>query len=268
LRSLQQPTITLEHVSVESIGAAGQRWVALQDVSYSFAKGTWVGMIGRNGAGKTTFARVLVGLDQPTQGRVLRQPGSVRVMHLLQRPEDQFTQTTVFFEIARFLYRSPDRREVRTLMMQLGLSLDYQHVSPRRLSSGEQRLVAIACVLAARPDFLILDEPMAGLDAEGRAMVRSALQRLATESSMAFLIISHHIDDLMGLVDSLLVIEDGAISYHGDFSKLPEPVLNRNIAPDDVSSYRFLRQLEFKGTAVPPSYYANCTLEQLRELLR
>src|SRR5690606_5065324 len=134
----------------------------------------------------------------------------------MQRPENHFTQTTVLSEIKRYFTRTLLIEDVWRVMDAVNLPRALASASPRTLSSGEQRLLALSCALAAQPDVLILDEPMAGLDAPHRRLVADALRGLYAAQALGLCIVSHHPDDLIGFVNRLCVMHMGSILYDGD----------------------------------------------------
>ncbi len=225
-----------------------------------------IGVFGRNGAGKTTLARIITGLDSPTTGRVRFLGGRARVMHVLQRSEDHFSQDTLIQEIGGYLRRRGDLRLAWPYMDAVNLRRELEWVSPRNLSGGHRRLAALACALATEPDLLVIDEPMAGLDAESRAVVRASLGKLHDEAGVGLLIISHHPDDLIGLVERLWVIENGKLLYDGEFWKCPLSALRHCLDDSDVSLYRWLREHDPGGLLIPRAAAFGDCLEAVRKL--
>lgn len=203
-------------------------------------------LLGPSGAGKSTLLQVLAGLLTPTAGR-LETPGSDRVGLVLQQPEDQLFSSTVLEEVAfglrhqdrtpreagagtstvllnpaRRLAERPEhlhqpglRARVEESLAAVGLApAVYGARHPRRLSGGEQRRLAIACILARAPDFLLLDEPLAGLDSPGRRTVLATLAA-AVARGAGLLVSSHALPPLIGLAHRVLVLDRGRLVVDG-----------------------------------------------------
>jgi len=201
-----EPLIVLNGVCYERPG----RPVVLSGVDFRLERGERVGLIGSNGAGKTTFLHLLVGLLKPTAGEI-RILGKVRkdeddfqevrqrVGLVFQDADDQLFCPTVIDDVAfgpLNLGMSPgESREVaRDTLRDVGLE-GFEERITYRLSGGEKRLVALATVLAMNPAVLLLDEPTNGLDQESRRRILDVLQR----QSRAMIVVSHE----HGFVDEL-----------------------------------------------------------------
>lgn len=248
-------TLILDKVGLRTSSSKSHPHWLLQGVSVECKQGEHIGLLGRNGSGKSALARLLAQLERPTSGTFRKVPASTRVMLLLQRPEEYFAYPTVKEQIASYAPSRLSRSAFETHLHQVGLPPDVALIPPLRLSMGEQRLVAIACVLATQSPFLILDEPMAGLDSGGRKRVREALQQVSTTGDVGFIITSHHPDDLLGLVERLWVLEEGQLIHDGPFTDVPLDVLEKCLSSNDTSIYRFLRELQSRGIRVPPDAY-------------
>lgn len=236
------------------------RWV-LRNLSARWDAGERIGLIGDNGSGKTTLLRVMAGLARPTEGKRAVRPSGAQIMLVLQRPEDHFIYGSVARQIAAFSKKTLSLAAVQALLAEVGLPEDAAGQPPVTLSGGQQRLVAIACALAADAAFILLDEPMAGLDYAGRQLVALALAQLAERTGVGLLIVSHHPDDLLGLVDRLWTLQDGQISYDGSLAEAPVDLLCSYFSPGDVSLYFVLRQLETQGVVLPRSVYEQPDLD-------
>ncbi len=257
----------LEQISVQRAALDGRKLTALQAISLSCHAGERIGLLGRNGSGKSTLARILSGLDRPTQGRCQLQPKGVRVGLVLQRPEDQFIYETVALQINSFSHHKLRPEAVETLLRTVGMPTHVANQSPRSLPDGQQRLVAIACALASNAAFIILDEPMAGLDRNGRLAVSQALTKLNCEQQVGLIIISHHPDDLLGLVDRLWILNEGELIYDGSFHKTPISCLQTMLSLQETSLYYILRQLESRGIQLPEAVYGGISPEKIVEAL-
>lgn len=201
--------------------------VALQHLDLDLFRNSVVSLIGPNGSGKSTFVQHLNGLLKPTSGdltvcdiNLLSSPNTrdlrQRVGLIFQSPETQLFADTVFDDVAfgpRSLGLSdPDTRVTRALD-EVGLSPDiFRARSPFTLSGGEKRRVAIAGVIAMRPELLILDEPTAGLDPRGVAEISGLLRRL-NENGCTLLLISHDMDLVANLSNRVIAFDAGRLSF-------------------------------------------------------
>ena len=205
---------------------------ALRDVSVTVENGSFVGILGRTGCGKSTLIQIMADLLTPTAGTVMldgqdiharRYDRSIlrrKVGIVFQYPECQLFETTVEKDVAFGLKHSglsaaEKQARVRWALETVGISFEKIHDQPPMgLSGGEKRRVAIAGVLATRPEYLILDEPIAGLDPLGR----EAFLQLITElnrDGMTILMVSHNADCLGAYAQRLLVLEGGQLMRDG-----------------------------------------------------
>jgi energy-coupling factor transport system ATP-binding protein len=199
---------------------------ALEDVSLSIGKGEFVLIGGAIGSGKSTLLRHLNGLLRPCSGQVTvdgmqacEKKVKSRVGMLFQFPRQQLFGRTVFEELAfgpkNLGLREPEvGKQVRYALELLGLGQDISATSPLRLSGGQKRLVALAGVLACRPDYLVLDEPFSGLDAENKSFLTSAL-RLLNSKGITIIVVSHRVSDMLSLADRIHWLDQGSLVFSG-----------------------------------------------------
>ncbi len=206
---------------------------ALEDVSFSIEDGSCIGIIGVNGSGKSTLVQHLNGLLRPTGGRVVVQDIDVgakgadlaklrRLVGLVfQSPENQLFAPTVFEDVA-FGPRQVGMREFKVKqVVEEALRLVSMPVeafgqrSPFSLSGGQMRRAALAGVLAMEPQVLVLDEPTAGLDGEGRAELYGVLRRLQSERQTTILLVSHDMSEVAALAGRVLVLHQGRLVLQG-----------------------------------------------------
>lgn len=223
LESLHPITGGIE-VQVTHTYDSGTDWEvsALKKIDLVIEKGRISGIIGGIGAGKSTLAYLIAGLVAPTTGCITidgkpPEPGR-NVGMLFQHPEDFFFENTVHKEISfglRSMGLSDDEVEerIRSTMEQVGLDRKLLSKSPFNLSSGEQRLAAFACIIAMKPDYIILDEPTAELDPGSRRKVLDAIRRMAGEVTIVY--ISHRIQDVLDISDRIAVLEQGTLVFSG-----------------------------------------------------
>lgn len=225
---------------------------ALDDVSFKVADGEYIGLVGHTGCGKSTLVQHLNGLIKPTNGGVYVDGRDIsdknyeinelrgRVGLVFQYPEHQLFEEDVFSDVCfgpKNLGLSKKEVELRAYeaLKSVGIEDEAFYGSPFDLSGGEKRRVAIAGVLAMKPEVLILDEPTAGLDPRGRDSILDLIDRIHDEYKMTVIIVSHSMDDLAEHVNRILVMHKGKLMMDG-------PVR-------DVFSRR--EDLESLGLAVP-----------------
>ena len=226
-------SIVLDHVSYTYMPDTPYQREALRDISLTIAPGEFIGIIGHTGSGKSTLVQHLNGLLQPTSGNVkvddvdlkgktagqklVRQ----RVGMVFQYPEHQLFEETIFDDIAfgpRNLGLTADEvtQRVEEAMERVGLPpAEYASRSPFRLSGGQMRRVAIAGVIALKPEYLVLDEPSAGLDPRGRDEIFEQILQLYHSTGMAVVLVTHNMEDVARLAKRLLVMNRGRIEFDG-----------------------------------------------------
>ena len=201
---------------------------AIKNVSFSVKEGEIIGIIGHTGSGKSTLVQHLNGLLKPTSGNIyfcgediFKDPKKIRDIRfkiglVFQYPEYQLFEETVYDDIAfgpknMGLSGSELDKRVKESAELIGLKESYLSVSPFDLSGGEKRRVAVAGVMAMNPKVLILDEPVAGLDPQGRADMVSLIKKYRDTYNATVIIVSHNMEDMALLADKLLVMNNGEI---------------------------------------------------------
>ena len=215
--------VRLEHVSF----AYGHGPLVLRDVDFTVERGEFVAIAGPNGGGKTTLLRLVLGLEQPTSGRVDVQ--ARRLAYLPQRAQSGVdTPLTVEELVAagrmprtRLVgpLRSTDHDAVREAIARVGLDAS----AKRRLSTlsgGQQQRAFIAKALAGNPDLLVLDEPTTGVDAEAQESLAALLEQLHRELDVTVLYVSHEFGAVERFVERIVLVR-GAIVFDGPPSDLP-----------------------------------------------
>lgn len=221
-----QALISLQHVSyIYSPGTAYEK-IALDDVSLSLGKGEIVGLAGHTGSGKSTMIQLLNGLLKPTGGTVTFEGKDIhakgysgnylrsKVGMVFQYPEHQMICDTVWEDVAfgpgkQGLTEEACKTRVEEALRFVDLPEKYYQASPLQLSGGQKRRVAIAGVLAMHPEYIILDEPAAGLDAEGKREIFDRIRRMSREQGIGVLLVSHSMEDLAEYADRIIVLDDG-----------------------------------------------------------
>ena len=203
---------------------------AVKDVSFEIREGEFLSIIGHTGCGKTTMVQHLNGLLLPSGGRVLvddmdtadkKLRPAIRslVGMVFQYPEYQLFADTVREDVGfgpKNMKLSEDEIALRVseAMAMVGLSLEeFGEKSPFELSGGEKRRAALAGILAMRPKYLVLDEPMAGLDPQGRQSILGMLEKLRQETGCSIIMVSHSMEDVARHADRILVMNRGEVMY-------------------------------------------------------
>ncbi len=206
---------------------------ALRDISLTIEDGEFVGIIGHTGSGKSTLVQHLNGLLKPTQGMVRingvdisqKNEESRLIRHkvgmVFQYAEHQLFEETISEDIAfgpKNLGLSPEEidHRVRSAMKFVGLPYnEFADRSPFQLSGGQMRRVAIAGTIALEPDFLVLDEPSAGLDPFGREEIFSQIMRLHREEKKTVILVSHNMEDISRMANRVIVMHRGKVLLDG-----------------------------------------------------
>lgn len=221
--------------------------VAIRDIDFEVNKGETLGIIGQTGSGKSTFIQHLNGLLKPTSGTIYFDGRNIhekkeftrdirfKVGLVFQYPEYQLFEETVYKDIAfgpknmKFTSSEIDER-VREAAGFVGLSETMLQKSPFELSGGEKRRAAIAGVIAMLPEVLILDEPTAGLDPQGRDAIIANIKQYQRSTNSTIIMVTHRMEDIARTVDRLLVFNDGGIVTQG----APAQVFSKSAELKDI----------------------------------
>lgn len=229
---------------------------ALRDISLVIPDGQFIGLIGHTGSGKSTLVQHLNGLIKPTSGAIYYNGQDIhdgdydkrklrsKVGLVFQYPEHQLFEIDVFKDVCfgpKNLGLSQKETELRAYaaLKQVGLGDEYFYQSPFDLSGGQKRRVAIAGVLAMKPEILILDEPTAGLDPKGRDEILDQISRLKEETGITVILVSHSMEDVARYVERIIVMNRGSVLYDD--------------SPWEV--FQHYRELEQVGLAAPQVTY-------------
>nr|WP_303009317.1 energy-coupling factor transporter ATPase [uncultured Anaerostipes sp.] len=226
-------SISLEKVSYIYEDNSDIKKPALIDVDLEIGEGEFIGIIGHTGSGKSTLIQHLNGLMEPTKGRVYFEGKNIhaedydikslrgKVGLCFQYPEHQLFETTILEDVCfgpmNFGASKEEAEEAaKEALKDVGISEELFGKSPFELSGGQKRRVAIAGILAMKPEYFILDEPTAGLDPEGRVQLLELLKCLNQEQGITIILVSHSMEDIASYVDRMIVMNRGRLEFDGD----------------------------------------------------
>lgn len=255
--------IRLEHVNYVYGEDTTLSVAALRDICLTIEDGQFIGLIGHTGSGKSTLVQHLNGLLQATSGAIYvdgeniyekgyeRKKLRSKVGLVFQYPEHQLFEIDVFSDVCfgpknQGLSEEKVKQRAREALELVGIGEEYYKQSPFDLSGGQKRRVAIAGVLAMKPDVLVLDEPTAGLDPKGRDEILGEISRLREQTGMTIVLVSHSMEDVANYVDRIIVMNKGSILYDDK--------------PHNV--FRHVKELEQIGLAAPQVTYIMHTLKE------
>ncbi len=206
--------------------------VALKDISFEIENGSFVGIIGHTGSGKSTLIQHLNGLIKASSGKIYFNGKDIyaddyklkehrqKVGLVFQYPEHQLFEVDVISDVCfgplnEGLSKEEALERAKEALSLVGMDEKYYDKSPFELSGGQKRRVAIAGVLAMKPEVLILDEPTAGLDPMGREEILEEVSRLQKASKMSVVLVSHSMEDVSKYADKILVMNKGELVLDG-----------------------------------------------------
>lgn len=236
---------------------------ALKDINLKIRDGEFIGIIGHTGSGKSTLMQHMNGLMKATSGNIYFNGQDIydqdfdlrelrnRVGLVFQYPEHQLFETTIFDDVCfgpKNQGLSKDEAGLRAFeaLKQVGMPEELYYQSPFDLSGGQKRRVAIAGVLAMKPEVLILDEPTAGLDPAGRDEILDLIARMHRERKITVMLVSHSMEDVAKYVQRIIVMNQGSVMFDD--------------TPREV--FKHYRELEQVGLAAPQVTYL---MHELRE---
>ena len=240
---------------------------ALQDVSLSIKPGEFVAIVGKTGSGKSTLIQHLNGLLQPQSGQYFFEGQDIwskkydlkklrqKVALCFQYPEYQLFEETILKDIAfgpknLGFDKKKCEEKARYAMKLVGLPAELEKVSPFSLSGGQKRRVALAGILAMEPEYLILDEPVAGMDAPGKRMLFQLLHHLNKDKGITIVLVSHNMDDVAAHADRVLIMEDGTLKMDGTtreiFARKDDLTTTGLGIPQTVEFYLELRKMQIQ----------------------
>lgn len=229
---------------------------ALKDINLKIEDGEFIGVIGHTGSGKSTLIQHLNGLAKATSGTIYYNGEDIydedydlrslrnRVGLVFQYPEHQLFETTIFDDVCfgpknQGLDKNEAGLRAFEALRSVGLPEELYYQSPFELSGGQKRRVAIAGVLAMKPEVLILDEPTAGLDPAGRDEILDLIQKMHKEKGITVILVSHSMEDVAKYVDRIIVMNQGQMMFDD--------------CPKEV--FKHYKELEVIGLAAPQVTY-------------
>lgn len=249
-------SIILDKINYSYSEGTAYQIQALKDINLQIEEGQFIGIIGHTGSGKSTLTQLLNGLLCATSGHIYVDGEDIydedydmkklrnKVGLVFQYPDHQLFETTNFEDVC-FGPKNQglDRKEVELrafeALQNVGFPEDLYYQPPFDLSGGQKRRVAIAGVLAMKPEVLILDEPTAGLDPAGRDEILGLVSKMHKELGITIILVSHSMEDVAEYVERLIVMNQGEVMYDG--------------APKEV--YAHYKELEAVGLAAPQVTY-------------
>lgn len=249
-------SIIFDHVNYIYDEDTAMAHAALIDVNLKIPDGKFIGLIGHTGSGKSTLIQHMNGLIKPSGGTVYFNNEDInaptynkknlraRVGLVFQYPEHQLFETDCFKDVCfgpKNLGLPQKDVELRAYeaLKQVGLEDDFFYQSPFDLSGGQKRRVAIAGVLAMKPEVMILDEPTAGLDPKGREDILNLISDLHSKTGITIILVSHSMEDVADYVERIIVMNKGRVAFDAE--------------PKEV--FRHVAELEEMGLAAPQVTY-------------
>lgn len=262
-------SIILKNVTYTYMPKTPFERTAISEINFEIERGEFVAIIGHTGSGKSTLVQHLNGILKPTSGSVsvdgvdlhdkksAAKAARSKVGMVFQYPEHQLFEETIYEDIAfgpKNLGLSEEEIDTRVKRAMNFVGLDFEQYatrSPFQLSGGQMRRVAIAGVIALEPEYLILDEPSAGLDPRGRDEIFNEIIQLYQSSGITVILVSHNMEDVAKMATRLIVMNGGKVSLDGTplevFSN-PEKLREAGVDVPPVTA--LLRKLKERGLHV------------------
>ena len=255
-RRISSMSIIVDKVNYVYSPGTAYEIAALDDINLKIEDGEFIGIIGHTGSGKSTLIQHLNGLIKATSGAIYFHGQDIydkdfdmrelrnRVGLVFQYPEHQLFETTIFDDVCfgpmnQGLTKDEAGLRAFEALRQVGIPEELFYQSPFDLSGGQKRRVAIAGVLAMKPEVLILDEPTAGLDPGGRDEILDLITRMHRERGMTVILVSHSMEDVAKYVKRIIVMNQGKVM----FDDVPKEV------------FKHYKELETIGLAAPQVTY-------------
>ncbi|WP_404811442.1 ABC transporter ATP-binding protein [Gemmobacter serpentinus] len=227
--------------TVKAFGQGGAAVRALDDVSVEIRKGEFFTLLGPSGCGKTTLLRLIAGFESPTSGQILLHGRDITMLPPNKRPVNTVFQSYALFPhltvaqnvgFALQMQGKPKAQVAETARQMLDL-VKLGHLADRKItqmSGGQQQRVALARALAAKPEVLLLDEPLSALDLKLRKEMQVELKRLQTETGITFIFVTHDQEEALTMSDRIGVMSNGKIQQIGTPRDIYTRPVNRFVA--------------------------------------
>ena len=206
-------------IRCESINKKYKSKTVLEDISFTVNRGEFLSLLGPSGCGKTTILRMLIGIEKPTSGKILKDgiditnsPPKDRNIGIVFQNYSLFPNMDVYHNISyalqsRKMGKEDIDRKVREIIETVGLE-EHIYKKPKQLSGGQQQRVAIARTLVLNPDIILFDEPMSALDAEIKVILRQQLKEIQRKLKITMIYVTHDQEEAFSLSDRIMVLND------------------------------------------------------------
>ncbi len=279
-------SIIFDHVSHVFSKKTPFEFEALKDVSLEIEKGSFIAIVGRTGSGKSTLIQHINALLRPSSGEVrvddfVNGPKNKlkgkpikalrsKIGMVFQFPEYQLFEETVEKDVSfapkNFgVSKEESIKRAHEALTMVGLDESFYSRSPFELSGGEKRKVAIAGILAAKPDVLVLDEPTAGLDPAASIDTMDLFKKIHEEEGMDLILVTHDMNLVARYANRVIVVADGNIAFDGKPTDLFELDLEQ-YSLDNPDVYRTYKELKAKGLDLKKKELN--TVEDLAEVIK
>jgi energy-coupling factor transport system ATP-binding protein len=264
--------------------------LALYDISSTIQSGSYVAIIGHTGSGKSTILQHLNGLLKPTAGSISIGNQTIeaskkvkdlkslrkRVGIVFQFPEHQLFEETVekdicFGPLNFGVSEAEAKRRAKEVIGLVGLPEELLHKSPFDLSGGQMRRVAIAGVLAMKPEVLVLDEPTAGLDPRGRQEIMDLFYHLHKEQKLTTILVTHSMEDAALYADDIIVLNKGTISLQGkpmNVFQEANQLVEIGLDVPDIVRFKLLLEQKFNTRLSPSCLTLDDLIKEVQKLVR
>lgn len=208
---------------IENINKKYKFKTILEDISFEVRKGEFLSLLGPSGCGKTTMLRLLVGIEIPSSGRIIKEgmditnlPPKNRNIGIVFQNYSLFPNMDIYHNISYALKARKTNKEeinakVKKIVRMVGLE-EHIYKMPRQLSGGQQQRVAIARTLVLNPDIILFDEPMSALDADIKIVLRNQLKDIQKKLGITMIYVTHDQEEAFALSDRIMVLNDSRIS--------------------------------------------------------
>lgn len=262
--------IIIKNISQEFLSGMNAKFKAIDSISTEINQGEFIGVIGHTGSGKTTFIEHLNALLIPTEGEIIiddkvvkkswrkiknvkeirKKIGIVFQFAEYQLFEETIEKDIIFGPITMGVTKEEAKEIAKEIIVEVGLSVDYLQKSPFQLSGGQKRRVALAGIMAMKPDFLVFDEPTAGLDPSGAKDILELFKKMH-ENGKTIIIVTHDLDNVLEYTDRTLMLCDGKLVKDGptiDVLEDTDFLIEKDLEPPKLLA--FANELRKRGMPI------------------